>query len=76
MLINQDVSLYSTVLEVGREVSHRFDQSRHGWLQLISGKIDVNGVTIETGDGLAISDEKDINITGIEESEFILFDLK
>ncbi len=50
---------------------------RHAWLQLISGKLDVNGTKLTKGDGIAVSDETLLRISNPADSqaEFLLFDL-
>jgi redox-sensitive bicupin YhaK (pirin superfamily) len=74
--INQDVSLYASILSKGETVSHELKDGRHAWIQVISGSIDVNGETLETGDGAAISEEKALQIKSSEDkTEFLLFDL-
>lgn len=74
--INQDVSLYASVLEEKNTVVHSFAEERHGWLQLISGSLVINGVELEAGDGVSISGEQRVSIEATTEAEFLLFDLK
>ncbi len=74
--INQDVSLYSSVLENGDEVSHELAEGRHAWFQIISGSIDVNGEILEKGDGAAVSEETQMKVRSLRDNtEFLLFDL-
>lgn len=73
--INQDMSLYSSVLESDKQIDYDIAAGRHCWLQLIKGSVDVNGTTMNTGDGLAVSDERYLAIKAREDSEFLLFDL-
>ncbi len=75
--INQDVKLYASVLAEGKSVSHDIADGRHAWVQLISGALDVNGYTLEAGDGAAISEEQKLKLMAHENNtEFLLFDLK
>ncbi len=75
--INQDVKLYSSILGGGKTVSLDLARGRHAWMQLISGAIDVNGTTLDAGDGAAISEETALKIRAYEDnSEFLLFDLR
>jgi len=69
--IHQDASLYSSILD--GEVKHEFAAGRYGWLQVASGSIDVNGMTLEAGDGAEISGEASVTIGG--KGEILLFDL-
>jgi redox-sensitive bicupin YhaK (pirin superfamily) len=74
--VNQDVSLYASILANGEPVTHKLADGRHAWIQLISGSLDVNGETLNAGDGAAISEEKALRIKALaDNSEFLLFDL-
>lgn len=74
--INQNVSLYASILAAGEEVSYELAEGRHAWVQVISGEIEVNGEMLLKGDGAAISEEKLLAIKANEDNtEFLLFDL-
>lgn len=74
--INQDVSVYASILNEGKTVDQQLADGRHAWIQLISGSVDVNGFTLDAGDGAAISEETALKIRAYENnSEFLLFDL-
>jgi len=73
--INQDASLYVTLLKPGEEVTHEFAQGRFGWLQIARGAVELNGKKLTQGDGAAISEEKKLTIKGAEDAEVLLFDL-
>jgi hypothetical protein len=73
--INQDARLYVTLLKPDEEVAHEFSAGRHGWLQVARGAVELNGQKLAQGDGAAISDEKTLNIKGLENAEVLLFDL-
>ena len=55
--INQDASVYASLLDSGKSLEHELAPGRHAWLQLISGELDVNGTKLTKGDGAAVSDE-------------------
>ncbi|CAN5685296.1 pirin family protein [soil metagenome] len=74
--INQDVALYGSILANDGEISHELNEGRHTWIQMIKGSLDLNGETLNAGDGAAISNEKILKIKSLEdETEFLLFDL-
>jgi hypothetical protein len=74
--INQDVSLYGSILASGEEVAHDLAENRHGWIQVVKGKLEINGETLNASDGAAISDERALKIKALEnDTEFLLFDL-
>lgn len=75
LAIHADVSIYACQLAAGREQEHRLTPGRHAWVQVASGKISVNGITLEGGDGLAVSDEKLLTFTSQLQAEFLVFDL-
>jgi quercetin 2,3-dioxygenase len=41
--INQDATLYVTLLKPGEAVAHEFAAGRHGWLQVARGAVELNG---------------------------------
>jgi hypothetical protein len=74
--INQDVLLYASILAKDEIVTHELRDDRHAWVQVISGSLDVNGETLEVGDGAAISEETVLQIRAlVGNTEFLLFDL-
>lgn len=75
--INQDVNLYASILANGERVEHKLAESRHAWIQIISGGLGINGETLNAGYGAAISDESILEIVSkAENTEFLLFDLR
>jgi redox-sensitive bicupin YhaK (pirin superfamily) len=75
--INQDASVYASVLDSGKSLEYDLTSQRHAWLQLISGEIDVNGTRLSKGDGAAISQEQKLRLKNVDgtQAEFLLFDL-
>ena len=73
--INQDADVYLAKFPLAKKFDFEVRENRKIWIQLISGKISVNGFELEDGDALALVDEKRINISAIQNSEFLLFDL-
>jgi len=73
--IRQDNELYATVLGTGDTVKHELKPERHAYVQVARGSVTLNGKTLETGDGAAISEEKALELKGVKEAEVLLFDL-
>lgn len=73
--IYQDVRLFDSRLESGKNLTYQIPPKRHVWIQMIDGKIQVNQTVLEAGDGAAVSDEKVLAIQGVEPADFLLFDL-
>jgi redox-sensitive bicupin YhaK (pirin superfamily) len=73
--VHQDASLYSSILEAGRSISHKPEPDRHVWLQLTRGAVTVLGEPLAQGDGAAISGEEIVKIRADQRTELLLFDL-
>jgi redox-sensitive bicupin YhaK (pirin superfamily) len=73
--IHQDVDLYATLLTPGEVRSFTLRPERYAWVQVTQGKISLNGLSLEAGDGAAISDETQLDIQAHSDAEVLLFDL-
>lgn len=73
--IHQDARLYATVLDAGATVAHTLGANRYAWLQVARGKISLNEVELEQGDGAAVSSESELAIAAHGKAELLLFDL-
>jgi redox-sensitive bicupin YhaK (pirin superfamily) len=73
--IRQNNELYATVLGSGETVKHELNKDRHAYVQVARGSVKLNGTKLDVGDGAAISAEKAIELTGVENAEVLLFDL-
>jgi redox-sensitive bicupin YhaK (pirin superfamily) len=74
--LNQDVSLFASILGGDQEVERAMDANRYGWLQVARGSVAVNGEKAEQGDGVVIVAESSLKIRAEEPSEVLLFDLQ
>lgn len=73
--IYQDAKIYATHLTANQRLSYTLENQRHGWLQVATGEIVVNGTTLAAGDAVASSVATDLHITSIEDADVLLFDL-
>jgi len=73
--IRQDNELYATVLAPGETVKHASKPERHAYVQVARGSVTLNGTKLAAGDGAAISEEKSVELTGVDNAEVLLFDL-
>jgi redox-sensitive bicupin YhaK (pirin superfamily) len=75
--INQDARMYAAVLGSGESASHAVAPGRHCWVHCATGHIDVNGLALKAGDGVAVSDEPELILEGSGPAggELVLFDL-
>jgi quercetin 2,3-dioxygenase len=75
VVVHQDVDVLATQLEAGEQVTYRLQPGRHAWVQVASGEVRLNSVSLKEGDGAALSEVAELNIVAGERSEVLLFDL-
>ena len=75
LTIHQDARIYLANVEKGTALNHALQSGRYAWLQILRGKVALNGHTLSAGDGAAVSEEKILEVAGQEDSELTLFDL-
>jgi redox-sensitive bicupin YhaK (pirin superfamily) len=75
LIIRQDVRLYLASLGDGREVFHELAPRRHAWLQVLRGRVVLDGSSLDAGDGAAISGEPSLAVRADGAAEVMLFDL-
>jgi redox-sensitive bicupin YhaK (pirin superfamily) len=75
ILIHQDVDLYATILKAGEKVEHFLKPQRHAWIQIVKGSALINSSPVTAGDGMTISEDKQIVIKSQDDTELLLFDL-
>jgi redox-sensitive bicupin YhaK (pirin superfamily) len=75
--IHQNARMYAAVLGSGETITYPIAPGRHAWVQGAAGDIEVNGMAIKEGDGLAVSDESSLTFrgAGANGGELLLFDL-
>jgi redox-sensitive bicupin YhaK (pirin superfamily) len=73
--MHQDASVYAAQLETGETVRHVLAPSRHAWVQVARGVVDLNGHTLAGGDGAALEAESEAALRAEEASELLVFDL-
>ena len=77
--INSPIKLFGSELDTGLQLQYTFTENRYGWIQVIRGSLELSTSKktqdLKIGDGIAISNLSDINITALKDCEFILFDL-
>jgi len=74
--IHQDVDLYASILEEDQSVVLNDVADRRVFVQVVAGRIELNGTTLTAGDGIQVRDETAIDITAHEEAELLLFNMK
>jgi redox-sensitive bicupin YhaK (pirin superfamily) len=75
LTIHQDVAIYSSLLTPGAVIAHRLEPARHAWLQVITGAITLNDVTITSGDAAAVAGAAALRFRSAGNAEVLLIDL-
>lgn len=73
--IHQDAWIYAALLHARHRLTHPIKPARNLWLQMVNGSLSLNGHTLKTGDGAAMENGSELTLKGIEDAEFLLFDL-
>ena len=73
--VHQDVAIFASIMDGGDRVQHALEPGRIAYLHLIRGTLSANGIALEGGDALKVSDEKSIVVERANDAEFLLFDL-
>lgn len=73
--IHQDARIYLADLAAGQTITQALQPSRHAWLQVLRGSIQVDNLELSAGDGLAISEEPRLQVLAADAAELMLFDL-
>jgi quercetin 2,3-dioxygenase len=72
--IRADARVLGATLKKGESAQYAIGASRHGYLVPATGRVEVNGVEIDAGDGVAIKDIAVVSVTALNDSEIVLVD--
>ena len=73
--IHQDVNMYAGLFHAGESFSLPLQADRHIWVQVVGGSVRVNGIELNTGDAVAITETDELNVEGVHSAEILVFDL-
>lgn len=73
--IRADARLAATTLQAGQSAHYSIAAGRKVYLVPASGQIEVNGVLASAGDGVAIHDERELQVSALQDSEIVLVDV-
>jgi len=75
VLIHQDASIYAAILNGETTLTHQLAANRTGYVHLIRGEVEVNGIKLTTGDALKIQEEALVEFSNAADAELLMFDL-
>jgi redox-sensitive bicupin YhaK (pirin superfamily) len=73
--IHQDADLWLAKLEAGNRVSHTLGRGRQVWVHVAEGEVALNGKKLEGGDGAALTEPGELELTAAKPAQVLLFDL-
>ena len=75
--IHQDAKVFRGLISQQRPVVYPLGKERHAWVQVVTGRISLNGHGLNAGDAAAISDLPQVTVKADNQSasEVLLFDL-
>ena len=75
LTIHQDLNLYSIDLDEGVETELEISEARQGFLQIVRGSVEMDGVELVAGDAVSMQDQAPLSIRAIQDSELLFFDM-
>jgi redox-sensitive bicupin YhaK (pirin superfamily) len=75
LTIHQDMRLYAMLAEQGEAAEHVIDPGRCLYLHVASGALAIGDTELHGGDGATIYGQQSLGIEGVDNAEFLLFDL-
>ena len=73
--LNADAAVLAGTLRAGETVRHVLGAGRGVYLVPAGGAVEVNGVAVATRDGAAVSDEGELTIKAVEDTELVLVEV-
>lgn len=75
LTIDQDATIYVSAPSTGQTLIHKTRPARKVYLFVISGRVTLNGHTVDAGDQARIADEEQLVLRATEDADMILLDL-
>lgn len=76
MPINTDARIYAGLFRSGDSVRHSLYPGRGAWIQVVHGELRVGDLALQQGDGVGITDARELDFQFEAESEVLLFDVR
>ena len=73
--LNADALLYAGLFDGAEAVTLTLNPARKTWVQMVRGQLDVNGQTLAAGDAAALESESQLQLSGGQGAEVLVFDL-
>ena len=75
IFINQDAEIFLSDLDARIKLNYEVADKRSVYIQLVDGTLIVNGIRIEKGDALKITNERKLELIAEKDAKIVLFDI-
>jgi len=72
--IQQDVLIYSSILDPGHHLVHELLPGRSAWLHVVNGEATLHDMVLSQGDGVGVTIDPSVSLTALENTEVLLVD--
>lgn len=76
LTIRQDAAVYAGLFSQGDDYTFTLNPIRYYYLHIATGHVDINGITMNAGDGARIRQEDTLRFSNGNDAEVLLFDLR
>ena len=73
--INADASISAALVDGDEAIASEIAPGRKVYVQAVRGSVEVNGQRLESGDAVALTDERSLSIARGDQAEVLVFDL-
>ena len=73
--IHADARVLGARLKAGESTGYPLGHGRRAYLVPATGRVEVNGLVLETRDGAAVRDEEELRVTALEDADVVLVDV-
>jgi|SRR5690606_26413489 len=74
--IAQDAKIFAALLDGEEKVAYGLGADRAAYIQVVRGRLDLNGQRLEAGDGARVEKETALRFENGDDAEILLFDLR
>ncbi|MCE0464097.1 MULTISPECIES: pirin family protein [Pseudomonas] len=74
--IRQDARVYAGLFDGKQSASLTLAPDRYAYVHVARGKVELNGVSLQEGDGVRVREEQVLTLTNGENAEVLVFDLQ
>ncbi len=67
--------MHAGLFTAGQRAELPIAAGRHAYVQVVRGRVRINGAPLSAGDGAALSGEPSVQVEGVEGGEVLVFDL-